>query len=552
MTIGARLRSSGADRRVPDAVWLLGILGLAAFYRFFRLHVLPPGLYPDEAMNGNDALASLGSGRFAVFYPENYGREGLFIWIVALSLKVLGTSVEALRVPSAVIGTLTVATIYLLASELFGRRVAVLSSLLTAVSFWHVNFSRMSLRAILVPFVMSLAFGVLLRGLRTRRASAVILAGALFGLGAYTYIAFRAAFLLLAATLLLVPWGSWPAAAGRWSQVLPVARRWLPCAFLVAAGVVALPLIAFSLRQPDEFGFRVHRVSVMAAEDPPEALWRSAVLTGGMFFNRGDSNPRHSYRRAPVLPLSVSAFFGLGLVLAVTRAITPRRGGRADPIGCSILGDRRRAAFLLSWMVIMALPVVLTGRGVPHALRSIGMLPAVFILAARGLVAAADAAGRIHRMAPLALSLCVVGAAAVQGYRVYFVEWGRDPIVREAFRQDLVEKAEYLKTLSSASRAYVIANGRGLPVPYPDGLPMPAQTLLFLLHEDCARPAPAIACPTFVRPEAMESLEVDSLRPNSFLLLKDDSPEASWLSRRFPQGVWRRLGDSTVYVWPRS
>jgi len=531
-------------------VWLLGILGLAAFYRFFRLTALPPGLNPDEAMNGNDALASLASGHFAVFYPENYGREGLFIWIVGLSLKLFGTSVGALRLPSAVIGTLTIAAIYLLASELHGRRVAILGSLLTAVSFWHVTFSRMSLRAILVPLVMSLAFGILLRGLRTRRASAVILAGALFGLGAYTYVAFRAAFLLLAGALLLVPRESWSAAGGTRSRVPPSARGWrLAGALLAAAGMVALPLVAYSLRHPDEFGSRMRRVSVMAAEDPPEALWRSTVLTAKMFFVRGDDNPRHSHRKAPVLPLAVSPFFGLGLALAVKRTVAPRRGGREDP--ASLLGDRRGAVFLLSWMVIMALPVVLTGRGVPHALRSIGMLPAVFILAASGVVAVAQAAGRIHRGAAVAVTVCVAGAAAVQGYRAYFVDWGRDPLVREVFRQDLVEKAGYLKTLSPASRAYVIANGRGLPVPHPDGLPMPAQTLLFLLHDDCARPAPAIACPTFVRPEALESLEVDPLRPNVFVLLKDDAPEAAWLSRRFPQGVWRRPGDAVVYSWPR-
>ena len=551
MTIEARLRSASAGRWLPGAAWLLGILALAAFYRFFRLPALPPGLNPDEAMNGNDALASLASGRFAVFYPENYGREGLFIWIVALSLKAFGASVGALRLPSAVIGTLTIPAIYLLASELYGRRVAILSGLLTAVSFWHVTFSRMSLRAILVPLVMSLAFGVLLRGLRTRQASAVILAGALFGLGAHTYIAFRAAFPLLAATLLLVPRESWSADGGTRRRIRPFARGWLPGVFLVAVVVVALPLVAFSLRQPEEFDFRMRRVSVMAAEDPREALWRSTVLTAKMFFVRGDDNPRHSYRKSPVLPLAVSPFFGLGLALAVKRAVAPRRGGPADAIHPSLLGDRRGAVFLLSWIVIMALPVVLTGRGVPHALRSIGMLPAVFVLAATGVMAVAHAAGRLHRGATVAVAVCVAGAAAVQGYRAYFVDWGRDPLVREVFRKDLVEKAEYLKTRSSASRAYVVANGRGLPVPYPDGLPMPAQTLLFLLHDDCARPAPAIACPTFVRPEAIESLEVDPLRPNAFVLLKDDAAEASRLSRRFPVGVWRRLGESTVYTWPR-
>ena len=97
-----------------------------------------------------------------------------------------GASVLALRLPSALIGTVTVAAIYLLASELFDRRTAILSSLLTAVSFWHVNFSRMSLGAILVPLVMSLAFGIVFRGLRCKSVMLVLLAGALFGVGAYT------------------------------------------------------------------------------------------------------------------------------------------------------------------------------------------------------------------------------------------------------------------------------------------------------------------------------------------------------------------------------
>jgi 4-amino-4-deoxy-L-arabinose transferase-like glycosyltransferase len=175
------------------ALCLLAILGLAAACRFAALSTFPPGLNPDEAMNGNDALASLSSGHFEVFYPENYGREGLFIWLVALSLKLFGASIPALRYPSAVLGTLGVAAVYLLASELYGRRIAVLSGLLTAVSFWQLGFSRMSLRGILVPLFTSLAFGVLLRGLRKKSARSVLLAGALFGLGVYTYIAFRAA-----------------------------------------------------------------------------------------------------------------------------------------------------------------------------------------------------------------------------------------------------------------------------------------------------------------------------------------------------------------------
>jgi hypothetical protein len=364
-----------------------------------------------------------------------------------------------------------------------------------------------------------------------------------------TYVAFRAAFLLLGVTFLLLPRGSWPAIPA--PRGLSFARGQLPSAFLLVIGVVALPLIAFSVRQPDAFGARVRWVSVMAAEQPGKALWRGAALTGQMFFTSGDANPRHSHRKAPVLPPAVSPFFGLGLALALRHAFRPRESERAAPASATIQGDRRRAAFVLCWMVIMALPVVLTGRGVPHALRSIGMLPAAHMLAACGLLTAARAAGRFHRRAALPVVICAATAAAAQGYRAYFVDWGRDPFLGEESREDLVEKARYLETRSAASRAYVIANGRGLPVPYPDGPPMPAQTLLFLLHDHCTQPVPAIACPTFVRPEHIETLAVDSWRPNAFLLLKDDAPEASQLARRFPHGVWRRLGHSALYAWPR-
>ena len=383
----------------------------------------------------------------------------------------------------------------------------------------------------------------------------VLLAGVLFGVGAYTYLAFRFSYVLLGVTLVFVPWTRWTALAGRRAGAIR-GVRWSPLvAFAVTIALVALPLVAFALRQPEAFSSRVRHVSVLAAEDPPRALWNSAARTAGMFFVHGDRNPRHSPGQAPVLPWSVSPFFALGILVAVATAIR-RPGevarGETQNVGpAHLLGGRGPALFLLCWLVILALPVVLTARGVPHALRSIGMLPAAFMLAARGVIAAADALGRLHPKAALALAGCVVSAAAFQGFRAYFVDWARDPLVRESFRQDLVEKAAYLQTQAAGAGAYVIANGRGLPAPYPHGLPMPAQTLLFLLHEECVWPARTGACPRFVRPEELDSLLVDAHRPNVFVLLRDDSPDASRLSNRFPGGVWRRLKDSSVYLWPR-
>ena len=132
---------------------LILIIALAIFFRFYQLDSFPPGLYPDEAMNGNNALVALETGSFKMFYPENNGREGLFINLQALPVGIFGNQPWSLRAVSAIIGVLTVIGLYLLTKELFGWRLGALSSFLLAISFWHVNFSRIGFRAIMLPFI---------------------------------------------------------------------------------------------------------------------------------------------------------------------------------------------------------------------------------------------------------------------------------------------------------------------------------------------------------------------------------------------------------------
>ena len=91
---------------------LLLIVALAGFLRFWQLDKLPPGLYPDEAANGVNALQVLDNADFKVFYPENNGREGFFINLQALSVQVFGTTPWALRAVSALVGTLTILIFY--------------------------------------------------------------------------------------------------------------------------------------------------------------------------------------------------------------------------------------------------------------------------------------------------------------------------------------------------------------------------------------------------------------------------------------------------------
>ena len=108
----------------PRLTWLANpwlhvalIVLVAAFFRLWLIDRIPPGLFGDEATDGLDALDVL-AGRGAVFFPANYGREGLHMWLVAGMFRLLGVTPLALRLPSAIAGILTAVATYWLGREL--------------------------------------------------------------------------------------------------------------------------------------------------------------------------------------------------------------------------------------------------------------------------------------------------------------------------------------------------------------------------------------------------------------------------------------------------
>ena len=129
------------------------------------------------AIYANDALDSLKTGNYKLFYPENNGREGLWMWLLALSFSIFGVSIWSIKILAALIGVLTVLGLYLLTKELFSQIVkqsdsqiiALLSSFFLATSFWHTIFSRLGFRAILFPFILVFALYFLSKGFRAQK-----------------------------------------------------------------------------------------------------------------------------------------------------------------------------------------------------------------------------------------------------------------------------------------------------------------------------------------------------------------------------------------------
>ena len=136
----------------------------------------------------------------------------------------------------------------------------------------------------------------------------------------------------------------------------------------------------------------------------------------------------------------------------------------------------------------MLLPSILTNEGLPHALRSIGSIPPAYIFTGLGAFMFIKFLHRLlqsPRLIVAANILIILSLAALAGaeYWRYFIYWGQNETTRSAFTQLFVDEANYLNSLPATTQKYVIVNAGGVPVPYPGGPPVSAQTIKFLTYD---------------------------------------------------------------------
>jgi 4-amino-4-deoxy-L-arabinose transferase-like glycosyltransferase len=458
---------------------LLLILAIAAGFRLYNLHSVPPGLYPDEAMNGTNAIQAWESGHFRIFYADNNGREGLFINLQAISVHFLGNTAFALRLVSAIIGILTVLGTYLLARRMFDNwEIAALAAFLMATGFWHVNFSRIGFRAIMAPFCAVWALYYLWTALRSNRLWHWALAGFWLGLGFHTYIAFRVMPAVVAVVILVYLWSL--RSDFRHDKYIHTRHQlWGGMALMVGVMIVVLlPMAAYFYANPGELIGRTAKVSVFAGDHPWRDIGWNIIRTVGMFVFSGDTNWRHNIAGQPILSWPVAVLFTIGFIrlfLKIGRSL--RTHGHPSIVH----------TLILSWFVIGLIPAVLSNEGIPHALRSLVVAPAVYIIAAEGLwwlyVWLRHWYGQrdVHRgegtiVVTAALIAVLLAIGTIDASR-YFFDWAMDPNVKNEFTQRYVETAAMLNALPPTTPKYVVASRGDVFV---GGIPVSAQTVMFL------------------------------------------------------------------------
>jgi 4-amino-4-deoxy-L-arabinose transferase-like glycosyltransferase len=174
--------------------WIILIVLLAGFLRFWHLTQVPPSLNSDEVAIGYNAYSVIKTGRdeYNTPYPYTFRsfddyKMPVYVYLVAGSMKLFGFGDFAVRFPSALLGTITVFFTYLLAYELFKRRDAALTSaFLMAISPWSLQFSRTGYEANVAVFFIVLGIYLFMKGLS--RGVWLICSSVSFSAAVWTYL----------------------------------------------------------------------------------------------------------------------------------------------------------------------------------------------------------------------------------------------------------------------------------------------------------------------------------------------------------------------------
>jgi 4-amino-4-deoxy-L-arabinose transferase-like glycosyltransferase len=427
---------------------LIGIVLLAIFFRLYRIDHLPPGDGYDPAFYGVDALSIL-EGERPIFFPDNFGREPLFSYLVAICFAVLGIGPQAIHVASAMVGIFTVLAVYLVANEMFSAESGILArfggalaALFVAISYWHLNWSRYGVRAILVPLFAAITFYFLWRGLCRKNRWALIGCGFFLGLSMYTYQAARL-------FPLLVLFGFVYVILSRKS----FSRSDLVNLALVSAVafIVFAPLGYYFVTHPEGFSLRMEQTFVLDTSQKLSSNVRvlsdKLIKTLLVFHVRGDDWVIVNIPGRPALNpfLSLAVFLGIGI---------------------SLLRIKRGPYLLvLTWLGLMTVPAILAEQAAITK-RAIGTIPAVAMLIAIGTLVPCDALRRWAAHHPSHVSktltiglMIIIGTGFIYSgavtYRDYFVVWGQDPALFTHFDVGIDAVGEYVGELPSEEQIYL-------------------------------------------------------------------------------------------------
>lgn len=361
------------------------IFFLSAFIRLYNLSVFPPSLNWDEVSIGYNAYSILKTSRdeWGQFFPLSFRAYGDYklpgyIYLDVPFIALLGLSEIGIRLPSALAGISIVCLFFLILKNLTkDLTLSLIAMLVAGVTPWLIIFSRIGLEAQLALFLTTLAFYLLLVGIK--KPKYLITSAISLGLSIFAYNSSRVIYLPLIIVAFLF-----------FQDKLPKDKSlYISLIILAAAFILMLPLALF---QDSSARFRWTTIIDEGAISKIEHLRAGSSLpplVGKLIFNKatylvpeiiknyfshfdpnflffkGGSNYQYSIPGYGLILPILLPFLLLGVVQAIRQKLTWQY-------------------FLIGWLLVAPIPGAIT-RDAPHALRSLFMVVPLITLISLGI-----------------------------------------------------------------------------------------------------------------------------------------------------------------------
>lgn len=173
---------------------VLLILIIGILVRVVGITSMPNALNCDEASAGYEAYSILkfGIDRNGNFMPVflvawGSGQNALLTYLIIPFIKIFGLSTLAVRLPMAIISSISLIIMYLLLNKISNKKIAIIGLLFFTICPWHIMKSRWGLESNLFPDLVLLFSYLLIKGLEDKKKLLYYFSFVIAGLSAYSY-----------------------------------------------------------------------------------------------------------------------------------------------------------------------------------------------------------------------------------------------------------------------------------------------------------------------------------------------------------------------------
>jgi 4-amino-4-deoxy-L-arabinose transferase-like glycosyltransferase len=449
---------------------------LAGFLRFYKLGDIPSGFHRDEAFFGYNAYSILKTGKdmtgklLPLHFESFLWSPGLYSYFSIPFIAIFGLSSFSTRFASALFGTLSIPLLYLFVLQLFQTnqksftsiipiKIALLSSLLFAISPWHITLSRVATENTVVVFFLILGTILTLRWYRTKHTILLVLGYINFFITLYLYQAPRA-FLPFLLPLLLILF---------WNNISKKEKIQYICLFLL---FIVVPL--YGIFSSHELSTRASTVGLFATEHTQlvidESLREGGVQQSSLLIERLYHNKIIGYAseyiknyishfsysflftdsgfpdRYRVINSGLLYFLDLPLIL----------------IGIyTLIKSKTKSAYIIfAWILISPLGSAYAFDDVPNLQRTLMMIPMLSILSAFGILTITNSLRKWKKLV-YGILIILLGYSFSSYIHEYYVHM---PIHRPWFRNEgYKELVTNVKQVESKYSKVIVTNRESAP-----------------------------------------------------------------------------------------